>query len=147
MKKTITKKYFTLLEVMVTIALLSICFSIVGIKIHEALYSHKYKNNIKTIESYFIFCRKMALSNQADIYLNFKQENEKIYCEMGTDEKVGFFKNTKKTKDIFDNMHFLFNDKKAETLEIVFSSSGEIFPKGVFKFCDKKQKFEQIKII
>ena len=62
-------KNFTLLELVVAITLIAFSFSFVGMKINTALYSHRCKNNIKKIESYFEFCRKMAQVNQADIYL------------------------------------------------------------------------------
>jgi hypothetical protein len=55
---------------------------------------------MKKIDMYFNFCKKMAFSNQADIYLKLSQKDFDIYCEMGTDEGMGFFENTKKTKVI-----------------------------------------------
>ncbi len=146
MKKSI-KRYFTLLELMITITLIVICFSVIGINLSEALYKHKYKNNIKKIDMYFDFCKKMAFSHQADIYLKLYQENQRVYCEIGTDESTGFFENTPKTKDHFDDINFLFNQKKINKLEILFSTTGEILPKGNIEFLDKKKKFKQIKTI
>lgn len=147
MKKTITRRFFTLLELMVTITILAICFSVIGIKVNKALYKHKYRNNIKKIDMYFTFCKKMALSNQADIYLKLYQEKDKTCFEMGTDDFSGFFENIKKTKDVFDDMFFLFNQKKVNEMEIIFSSTGEILPKGNLEFFDKKKIFKEIKKI
>ncbi|EKD26505.1 MAG: hypothetical protein ACD_79C01150G0002 [uncultured bacterium] len=96
---------------------------------------------------YFDFCKAMSFSNQADIYLIISQKEQDVYCEIGTDEKVGFFENTNKTKDCFKNMFFLFNGKKVKDLEIIFSSTGKIVPGGEIKFFDKKNKFKQNKTI
>jgi len=132
---------------MITITLIVMCFSFIGIKINKALYTHKYKNNIKKLDMYFDLCKKMAFSNQADVYLKLYQEKEKLVCEIGTDEKMGFFINSKKIKDHFENMYFLYNQKKINKLEILFSTTGEILPKGNLEFLDKRKKFKQIKII
>lgn len=147
MKKLNIKKHFTLLELMVTMVLLVICFSIIGINVNKSLYAHKWNNNLKKIDMYFDFCKKMAFSNQADIYLNLSQVNSKIYFEIGTDATMGFFKNSKKTKDYFEDIYFLYNDKKIDKLEILFCSTGMILPKGTIEFLDKKKKFKQLKNI
>ncbi|MFA6119650.1 MAG: prepilin-type N-terminal cleavage/methylation domain-containing protein [Parachlamydiales bacterium] len=146
-KKTIIKKNFTLLEIIICISLLSICFSFVGIKINDALYSYKFKSSLKKIDVYIDFCQKMARSNQADIYLKLSQKNKKVFLEIGTDDKMGFFKNNKKISDVFENLFFDFEEKKTDCLEFVFSSSGETFPKGNFIFYDKKNKFKENKAI
>ena len=144
MRATI-KKNFTLLELMVVFCLLTFCFSLVGINIKKALYSHGFQNNIKTIDSYFEFCKKMALSNQADIYVSLKQKDASLLLEMGTDEKMGFFQNQKQTKEILKNLHFYLNDEKCENLQIVFSSTNKIEPEGKLEFKDTKEKFFKIK--
>ena len=145
MMNSIIKKNFTLLELMVVFFLLTFCFSLVGINVKKALYSHGFQNNIKTIDSYFEFCKKMALSNQADIYVSLKQENENLLLEMGTDEKMGFFKNQKQTKELLKNLHFYLNDEKSKKLQIVFSSTNKIQPEGKLEFKDTKEKFSKIK--
>lgn len=147
MRKDCHKIYFTLLEIIVTIALVTICFSVIGINVSEALYKHNYETCVKKMERYFDFCGKMAFSNQADVYLKLSQKGQDIYYEMGTDENMGFFENMKTTKDCFRDARFLFNDKKAINLEIVFSSTGEVLPKGNITFLDKKNKIKQIKTL
>jgi hypothetical protein len=147
MKKKTTKKYFTLLEIILTITLLSICFSFIGIKINTVLYSYKFKDNIKKIDAYFEFCKKMAETNQADIYLKLSQNDKKTYLKIGTDEKMGFFEKTKKLDDVFNDFIFAFNKKNIDNVEIIFSSNGEVFPKGKFVFSDKKNKFSEKKTI
>jgi hypothetical protein len=147
MNSNLIKKSFTLLEIIITISLLTTCFSVIGIKINSALYSHKFKNNIKRIDDCFDFCKKMAKSNGADIYLKLFQKNMKIYIEIGTDQTMGFFEKGKKSKDQFDDMSFLFDDKNQDEMEIIFSSTGEVFPKGKFIFSDKKNKFKENKTI
>jgi hypothetical protein len=145
-KKTkiqIITKNFTLLEIVITIVLITTCLSFIGIKITDALYVQKYKNNLKKIDYYFAFSKKMAQTNQADIYLKIYQENMKTHLEIGTDEKMGFFLNSKKITDVLDDLVFTFNEKKIDNIEIVFSSSGNVFPKGKFVFLDRKNKFEE----
>jgi hypothetical protein len=145
--KIIIKKYFTLLELLVTTVLLVVCFSFIGIKINKALYVHRSKNNLKKIENYFDFCKKMALANQADIYLKLYQKKGTIFCEIGTDETMGLFKKVKKIKDIFKNMCFLFDKKKIDMIEVIFSTTGKTFPNGKLEFFDMRNKFDLIEEI
>jgi Tfp pilus assembly protein FimT len=140
MKKNIIKKYFTLLELVITIALITICFSVIGINVSRSLYKHRYKNNLKKIDLYFGFCKKMAYFNQSDVHMKLSQDDKKICCEMGTDETMGFFENSKKIEDAFDHMKFLFNKKKVDKLDVLFSSTGEVLPKGDLEFLDNKDK-------
>lgn len=147
MTKKLIKKSFTLLEIIITITILSFCFSFFGIKINALLYSHRYSNNLKKIESYIAFCKKVSETNQADISLKLFQKNKRIFLEIGTDEKVGIFENSKKISDIFDDITFTFNEKNIDNIEIIFSSNGEYYPKGKFVFFDKKAKWkDEIKI-
>ena len=77
-------KHFTLLEMMIAIVLIGIVASVTGIKVNTALHKHHYENNIKKFDSYVEFCKKMAFANQADIYLELKQDENKIEIEIGT---------------------------------------------------------------
>ena len=147
MKLKIIKKYFTLLEIVISIAILSLCFSLIGMKTQKAIYKHRYENNIKQFNHYTQFCKKMALSNQADVYLNLKEQNENIEIEMGTSETEGFFKNMKKTKDILKDINFLVNEEMINSLEIVFTSNGCVIPKIKIALRDKNRKFKPYKIL
>lgn len=89
----------------------------------------------------------MALSNQADIYVSLKQKDTALLLEMGSDEKMGFFQNQKKTKEIFKNLHFYLNDEKCLEHQIIFSSTNKIEPEGVLEFKDTKEKFSTIKTL
>jgi len=145
--KKIIKKNFTLLEIIITFTLVIFCFSFLGMKVNTALYSYKYKSNIKKIDNCFEFCKKMAQTNQSDIYLKLSQRNEKIFYEIGTNESIGFFKNSRKIKDKFEDIYFSFEGKKVNDIEIVFSTTGEIFPNGALEFSDKKNKFKDKKVL
>ncbi|NGX34557.1 MAG: hypothetical protein K1060chlam1_00910 [Candidatus Anoxychlamydiales bacterium] len=136
------KKHFTLLEIVISIVLIGIFASVIGINLNEALYKHSYENNIKKMDNYIEFCKKMAFSNQADIYMHLTQGEKNIEIEIGTSSDMGFFKNIKKTKDIFNNMSFEFNNEKLDNLEIIFTSNGEILTNGELKFMDIKKKFK-----
>lgn len=137
-------KHFTLLEIMITIFLIGIVASAVSINLNKALHKHHYENNIKKFDSYVEFSKKMAFSNQADIYMHLTQTETKIGIEIGTSSDMGFFKNIKKTQDSFNNMNFKFNGEKLEKLEIVFTSNGNILTQGKFEFMDVKEKIEKI---
>jgi len=147
MKTKIIKKYFTLLEIVISIAILSLCFSLIGMKTQKAIYKHRYENNIKKLNHYAQFCKKMALSNQADVYLNLKEQNESIKLEIGTSETEGFFKNMKKTKDTLNDINFLVNKETVSSLEIVFTSNGCVMPEVQIELIDKNRKFKPYKFL
>lgn len=138
------KKHFTLLEIMIAIVLIGIVASVTGINLSTALHKHNYENNIKKFDNYVEFCKKMAFANQADIYMTLSQDENNIEIEMGTSSDMGFFKNIKKTKDVFKSMNFKFNEKKMEKVEIVFTSNGSILTKGKINFLDIKEKIEKL---
>ncbi len=132
---------------MISIALIVMISSIASIKVNQALYKHSFEANIKKISTYFELCSKLAFANQADIYLILSQREEKVFLEIRTDNKTGLFKDQKTIKDIFKNFQFFFNEKKEKDLEIIFSSTNQVMPKGHFVFKDKKQKFIRRKSI
>ncbi len=137
------KKYFTLLEIMIGTFLIGIFISIIGINLNKALHKHRFQSNINKFDNYVDFCKKMAFSNGADIYMHLFQKEHGIAIEIGTSPDMGFFKNIKKTKDIFDNMFFEFNGSPIDKLEIVFTSNGNSLTSGILTFKDIKKKIKK----
>ncbi len=132
------KKAFTLIELMVSIALILLVTSIIGINVNKALKNHKFISKIKKIESYIEYVKKMALIHQTDVYFILNQDLKGSYLKIGTDEVNGFFKNQKVKEEIFENVFFSFNNER--NVIIIFSSTGNVFPKGEFIFSDNKDK-------
>ncbi|MBN2480064.1 MAG: type II secretion system protein [Parachlamydiales bacterium] len=142
MKNITIKRNFTLLEIVLTIVIISLFSSLIFLKMNTALEGHKIKSDIKKIDSYFVMCKKMAYTHQADIYLTAINEKKGMTLEIGTDENMGLFENQKKIKELLKNINFKFNNKIVDKVEIIFSSTGSILPKPNFQFFDKNSKIQ-----
>ena len=138
------KRKFTLIELIIVLAIIGMSCSLIGIKINKVIYSHNVKNDLKKIEYYFQFCKKIALFNQMDVYLVLEQKKDSTLLKIGTDENLGFFKNSKPLKYDFKNINFSFNNKKMKKIEVLFCATGSILPEGSFKFFDIKKEREII---
>jgi len=139
------KRSFSLIEVIITIVIISMISTIVSISINKSLKYYRFKTNIKKIESYFEFAKKISYMQQTDVFFYLENKDKDILLTIGTSKDGGFFKNQKSIKDRIKNAHFLLKNQKSNSVEITFSSSGAIFPKEEIKICDKNSQERTIK--
>jgi len=65
------KRSFSLIEVIITIVIISMISTIVSISINKSLKYYRFKTNIKKIESYFEFAKKMFVAVVYGFVTNF----------------------------------------------------------------------------
>ncbi len=84
----ISKKAFTLLEVVVCIALLAIFASVSIWRGNHLLQHFLLRSSAKTIAQEINTARLLAWSYHADVHLQLKQKGQKILLEWQTDEPL-----------------------------------------------------------
>jgi Tfp pilus assembly protein FimT len=140
----ISKNFFTLLEILIAISLLTILVSLVSIKTTEAINKYRFDSNIKKISSYVEFSKKIAISHKADVILTFNQKKSDTTLKISSYEDTPIFNNMKNIEEKFKNLNFSFDKTIIKNLTITFTSTGYYFPKGEIAFADKYIKYPKI---
>ncbi len=144
MKTIVLSRKFTLIELFISLAIIGVVSTFLIFKTNEILTKHAFETNIKKVNNYIEYCKKIAITHQADIYFSLYQKKNGIQCEIGTDENQGIFKNQKKQEDFLKNILFTFNGKNYPEIILGCSSTGKTFPSGKLKISSKKGNFSKI---
>ena len=134
--KKITRN-FTLLEVIISISILLLITSVLTININDALNKYNFDNEYKIINSNFELYKKKAFTDQEDIYLKIYQDKKNTYF------KVLNNKNSIQENYILNNVSYKFNKNIIEEVEVIITSTGNIFPKGEIIFYNLKVNKEK----
>lgn len=136
------RRSFTLLEIMISIFLLGVVSIYLSNRFYSYLEDYNFKKNISLVKSNILFCHNMAQTHQTDIFLWLTNNTKGLTLKMGTDKDRGIFFNENSIEKKLKKINFSFNDKDVKKLRIVFSSTGNFFPKGdilIYKN-DKKEE-------
>ena len=128
----------SLLEIMICIVIFAMISSIIGIRIDKVMSQYRFDRNSRGILEKLKFAKQLAVTNQSDVEVKFKQKDNKIICEIdfrGIDSKD-------KNKEIFSQIYFDFKEDERKELKneitITFSSTGIFAPYGIFRLYLKK---------
>ncbi len=72
----------------------------------------------------------MSQTHQTDIFLWLTNTNKGLTLKIGTDKDRGIFLNENVIEKRLKKINFSFDDKELKKVRIVFSSTGNFFPKG-----------------
>jgi prepilin-type N-terminal cleavage/methylation domain-containing protein len=128
--------FFSLIELMVVIAILTIVSTTVGIKISRAIADYEYVRSSFQIPAKLKFAKELSVVNQSDVYFTLSQKDSKIVCEIGFMEGKGDRKI--KFHHLFSNIIFLFEPEGkpviGESIAFIFTPNGEVSPRGILFF-------------
>jgi prepilin-type N-terminal cleavage/methylation domain-containing protein len=131
LKKTVGKRFFTLLEIIVTIVIISIASTAVGVKITHLVSKHRFESSCRRVIGKIAFAKQMALTNQCDVFLTVSQDKENVVL------MIDFASNHLEKPFIKEMLPRLFaelreskNDFKKNSFIINCFSSGYLSPKG-----------------
>ncbi|NGX56985.1 MAG: hypothetical protein K1060chlam5_01241 [Candidatus Anoxychlamydiales bacterium] len=145
--KIISKKYFFLIEILISITLVSIFLVLVSINVKKAVEDYKFDSNVKKITSYIDFSKKIASIHKSDVVATFFQDENSLTIKISSYENTPFFHNIRNLEEKFKNLNFSFNKRYDDKLLITFTSSGYYFPKGNIMIVQKKtNKEKEIKL-
>lgn len=138
-KKDCKKSFFTIIELMICLVIIALTSALFAPKIYKAVERAHYESSYKKIKSHIDLCQKIASLQQTDIYFTLSQDEKELFYSMSL-EGGGFFRENKPRSGKYKGIFFLFNGKRRPSIELIFSSSGEVIPKGQIKFFYNKDQ-------
>ena len=127
------RKAFTLLEVLVAIALFLIASGVIGWRMHKAIEKKKFQSELERLRVRLKVSQKMAISMQADWKGTLQWEGKgwlfDAYCEEVPGKHL--------TPLHLEPLEIFLDGKKVERLTLDFFANGYIFPEGKIIFQSK----------
>jgi prepilin-type N-terminal cleavage/methylation domain-containing protein len=146
----VKKRNFSLLEIMLVLALLGVFAVWVGPKAFEKIQEHRFHHQVEEIQEKFLFLRKMAFLRQEDIFLTLAETKEGIKTVVFVEEGEKLFSGKSQEEKIFKNLFFTYQGQKnkkegkekkevkRKKIQFSFFSSGMNSPLGSLSFFDSK---------
>lgn len=126
-----SKRLFTLLEVMVAIALLLLASSWMGLKIHQGICKKRFQSDLERIEARCLMIQKLAVAMQADWKGVLKKKGVQWVFEATCDEpRAKKFSSLK----LESPLQLFFEAKESDEVSFDFFSNGRVLPEGTFLF-------------
>ena len=89
---------------------------------------HAFEKGVQRIQNQIGFAKKFSLTHQADVSLLLQQEEKGISYWVGIDDGTGIFHVPSLQKGYIEKLKMHKEGQSASQIEMVFSSSGGIFP-------------------
>lgn len=131
-------RFFTLIEVMICVAILLITASFFSYKLAEILSLTKTQKSMKQIASRLDLCKRLAFYEQSDVVFKLFHEDDILVCQVGTEGVSGIIAHNFPPKQKFSGIDFSFKGA-SDSIEISFSSTGSVFPTGILYLSDGKK--------
>lgn len=124
------KRAFTLLELLIGIALISIVGGIVGIRMYKAVERKKFHTELEQLKTRIQTAHRLAISMQADWKGSLKKGEKGWIFETTCEEIEG-----KRLSSLqFEPLEIFFNGKRVGQLTFDFFSNGHSSPDGTLLF-------------
>ena len=135
---TLKRQYFTVLEMLITIMLIAIITSIIGINIFRILSQEKFHTAINDISNKIKMAQKFSIGLNIDNTLKIYQEGDCFFIALDIEENTKnkrFLAKPVKLKGLCD---IKFENKELP-LELKFFSSGGKMPRGTLKLSGSRE--------
>ncbi len=131
------KKNFSLLEIIITIVIISIASTAVGIKIHKLIEKHRFESSCKRISAKISFAKQLSLTNQCDVFLAFAENADGLLVNLNFTPME-----RPSLKESVSHIHARLNLENSTKSDFVinFFSSGYISPQGKITLYDSKRE-------
>lgn len=129
------KKAFTLLELMVCLAIIGMLGAILGMKGMDLLAHHKFHSALQTLLFDVHRHQILAMNQNADITCSFKKTGA-FYTAYLQSECPEFIPTTYELKEVGC---LSFQEKSVSEFSLTFFSSGRISPSGILKIGPKRE--------
>jgi prepilin-type N-terminal cleavage/methylation domain-containing protein len=133
---------FTLLEIIVVLAILSLVASVVGFQISSCISRYAYHKEVEEVYNGIKHAKMLSLTYRTDISVHFLKDDGVVYYQLQTDEPFSdaLFDRGRKALKKVDR--FTFNDKSFKHFDFTIYSNGNIEPRGVLGFFPHSKKEE-----
>jgi len=131
---------FTLLEIIIVIAILSLVASVVGWQISSCVNRYAFHKEVEEVYNAIKHSQMLSLTYRTDISVHFLKEDDVLYYQLQTDEpfsEILLDRGKKKLKKIG---RFTFNNKSFKQFDFTIYSQGNIEPRGVLGFFSRNKK-------
>ena len=88
MRSGTKKRRFTLLELLVCIAILGVIASLLGIKGKGMVDHHRFRSSVQEVANKLGLCKTLALSYQADLTFRLFEKEGALYFQIISDEPL-----------------------------------------------------------
>ena len=129
-RTTRASRPFTLLEICLCIAILTLVSGFLGIRIKEAVDHQRFLSQISGFTSELKRLQGFALSYKADFGIKIYQEEGKFYYKPFTDEPLDFIRKVPR-RALKGVTALSLNKKDVKEVSIQILSSGQIEPKEI----------------
>lgn len=134
--KKMRSRYFSLLEVMITVAILAIAAGALFYRLNSLIDKKRFESDVARLKSLFLSTRMLALNSQTDWRIEFQKNASgwavQIICREDADLHYPI--------PPFSHGQIFFNDRISEQLSIDFFATGQVRPKGTVTFQDGLSK-------
>ena len=135
------KRAFTLLEVLVVIAILGITAGMIGWNLHQVIADKRFNSSVDKLHARLSTCRRLALNMQADWKVVLRQEGTRWVAEaVCVDSPATGFPLPLLS---LEPMEFLFDGEPQGEWVFTFTATGEVYPKGALTLRSRQKKKSQ----
>jgi hypothetical protein len=127
---------FSLLEILVALAVLVMTSTFVGVKGFDLIHSYRFESSLERIKKEVALTHQVAMSYQIDIDFTLRQTSKGIECIRTTDERLRHLVPFFKEKILFKGLKL--SDIENSPLTINFYGSGWVEPRKGFHISAKQ---------
>jgi prepilin-type N-terminal cleavage/methylation domain-containing protein len=131
------RKSFTLLELMVCLALISLLAGLVGMKGVDLLAHHRFYRGLQTWLFDIHRVQILAMNQGADVTCTLKKNKEGHYRAIFESDAPSFHSTS---HDLNGVSELIFENKPINEFKVTFFSSGRISPVGILKIEPQKEQ-------
>ncbi len=131
-----SKRPFTLLEVMIALALLLIASGVIGMKMYHAVQKKQFQSAVERLRTRLLVSQKLAVVMQADWKGVLKKKGKEWIFEAACEEV-----NARKFAPLrFSVAEIRFNGRRIDQLTLDFFATGQVLPEGTLLFSSDSEK-------
>ena len=151
------KRSITLLEVLIVVVLLGVVAGLFSFRFYGKREQFFFSKNFSKLEEKIMLTRKMALFNQKDFFIKFKEDQGKLLCQIysNSPEKQSFQKNNKVFSPL--NFRWISDDQQQSQqlqplqeiseIELMCTPQGVFYPSVVLEISANKDFSNARKIV
>lgn len=146
------RRYITLVELLVVMALLISAIGVIGININKALREQHFKTEVDLVTDMLVLAQNLMLIMNADTHVVFQtaKDQQSIQMQMHVDGNEGsrlIKLVTEKIKDLKYVHYVQFKDEnkthnESEKVDVKFISKGSVMSKGLMRLSTHKSSNE-----
>lgn len=132
------KRSFTLLEMAVALALLSVIGTVVGVSVKKLIDSHRFESSLVSLFNELQQAQLLSSAYDAEVTVDLFEEKGSFVVCLHTEEP-GLKRYFETKRELTRTVAVTWNGKKISSLHMDIYSGGRIVPRGVLAFSDSLQ--------